>query len=638
MYCPNCDKEYDGKFCPECGTKLIEKPVAPSAKDSGANINLGDANAISGGVHVTDSHNMLNVDNSVHNIQNVNTTVNNITQVAAQKTEQEILQERKLLFLNACRRACEDMTLDQDDVNKLHEYRLEIGLDEKTADEIIQHVKDIALKSIVKTELDALSKVLLKQFNANLKRNRVSALEKQLEYVEAMARKYANEEVQYKFYLALATLRSDQCVKRYEDLQGENYWQTFWSYFAYLKEGKPQEAESLLIDMDKYAGYPTDNTIALGGAGALVKGYDDEAQAYLGEMTGDYTPMLQRFVESIYLVSGSKTEEDLGGEADDCYYYLAHLYGREPQSQSVQIEHQEKTDTQTKAVEAPVVSYYVAMNGQPYGPYDMMQLSQLKEQSTLTPDTYVWHEGMQNWEFAKDREDLKPLFVPQATPQTPVDKQPKATNAAKQVFNKPKEEPEGNFIAGIEIPSEWLDHIVLEGSYEFKKFAQKEWGLSTKEADALYWKCKAYYDEHGKWPDGHVTVQKNIDVSAVPSQWQDHIILEGSYEFKKFAQKEWGLSTKEADTLYWKCKAYYDENGKWPDGHVTAQKDIDVSAVPSQWQDHIILEGSYEFKKFAQKAWGLSTKETDALYWKCKEYYDEHGKWPDGHVTDFKIK
>ena len=27
MYCPNCNKEYDSKFCPECGTKLVERVV-----------------------------------------------------------------------------------------------------------------------------------------------------------------------------------------------------------------------------------------------------------------------------------------------------------------------------------------------------------------------------------------------------------------------------------------------------------------------------------------------------------------------------------------------------------------------------------------------------------------------------------
>jgi hypothetical protein len=387
-----------------------------------------------------------------------------------------------------------------------------------------------------------------------------------------MARKYANEEVQYKFYLALATLRSDQCVKRYEDLQGENYWQTFWSYFAYLKEGKSKEAESLLIDMDKYAGYPTDNTIAMGGAGALVKGNDDEAQAYLGEMTGDYTPMLQRFVESIYLVSGLKTEEDLGGEADDCYYYLAHLYGREPRLQSVQIEQQKKSVVQTKTVETSVVSYYVAMNGQPYGPCDMTQLSQLKEQLTLTPDTYVWHEGMQNWEFAKNREDLKSLFAPQATPQAPVDKQPKSTNAAKQVFNKPKEEPEGNFFGGIEIPADLLDMLIADGGGSFLTAVEHHFQLGYNEADALLDLCRDYYKKNGHWPDGHVTKVKSISVEEVPNKMLDMLIADGGGSFLTAVERHFQIGYNEADALLDLCRDYYKKNGHWPDGHVTQLK------------------------------------------------------------------
>ena len=71
MYCPNCKKSFDGKFCPECGTELIEEPMA------GASLSLGDANAISGDLNVSTTNNVQNVDNSVTNIDN---TVKNIDQ------------------------------------------------------------------------------------------------------------------------------------------------------------------------------------------------------------------------------------------------------------------------------------------------------------------------------------------------------------------------------------------------------------------------------------------------------------------------------------------------------------------------------------------------------------------------------
>lgn len=71
MYCPNCKQNFEGKFCPECGTALIEEPKA------GASLNLGDANAISGDINVSTTNNTQNVDNSVTNIDN---TVHNIDQ------------------------------------------------------------------------------------------------------------------------------------------------------------------------------------------------------------------------------------------------------------------------------------------------------------------------------------------------------------------------------------------------------------------------------------------------------------------------------------------------------------------------------------------------------------------------------
>ena len=67
----------------------------------------------------------------------------------------------------------------------------------------------------------------------------------------------------------------------------------------------------------------------------------------------------------------------------------------------------------------PQVSYMVGVNGQQAGPFDWNQLQQLVQQGQLTQQTYVWKQGMPNWVFAGQVQELQPLFANAAPPQMP---------------------------------------------------------------------------------------------------------------------------------------------------------------------------------------------------------------------------
>lgn len=66
----------------------------------------------------------------------------------------------------------------------------------------------------------------------------------------------------------------------------------------------------------------------------------------------------------------------------------------------------------------PQVLYYIGINGQQYGPCDWNKLQQLVQQGQLTQQSYVWKNGMAQWEFAGNVAELAPLFQGTA-PQMP---------------------------------------------------------------------------------------------------------------------------------------------------------------------------------------------------------------------------
>ena len=60
----------------------------------------------------------------------------------------------------------------------------------------------------------------------------------------------------------------------------------------------------------------------------------------------------------------------------------------------------------------PNIMYYVSVNGAQSGPFTMQQLQQMVQMGQLTPQTYVWKQGMPAWDMAANQPDLAALFAP----------------------------------------------------------------------------------------------------------------------------------------------------------------------------------------------------------------------------------
>ena len=71
----------------------------------------------------------------------------------------------------------------------------------------------------------------------------------------------------------------------------------------------------------------------------------------------------------------------------------------------------------------PNIMFHVSVNGAQAGPYNMQQMQQMAQSGQLTRQTYVWKQGMANWDFAGNVPELAGLFAPPppsgATPPPP---------------------------------------------------------------------------------------------------------------------------------------------------------------------------------------------------------------------------
>ncbi|MCF6243099.1 MAG: SPFH domain-containing protein, partial [Bacteroidales bacterium] len=93
------------------------------------------------------------------------------------------------------------------------------------------------------------------------------------------------------------------------------------------------------------------------------------------------------------------------------------------QMMNQQQQNNQNTQNQNKNVPPPppATQYFVSVNGQQAGPFDMNTLQQMITQGQLTKETFVWKQGMQGWLAAGQVPEVASLFgaVPPPPPPPP---------------------------------------------------------------------------------------------------------------------------------------------------------------------------------------------------------------------------
>lgn len=231
--CPNCKNEFDDNqlFCSQCGSKLVDKSATPNPV-----LYLGDANAISGGVHVDQSKNITSNDVHYHTIQE------------RSKTVQEVEQEKRNQYREAVSKWMRNGAVTIEARVRLDDLRVSLGVDPEVAKQIELAVKN---EQTVKTSGDTLTvlgKIALK--------NAVTAVEGNSPQAATLVKSLAsacknttNEQLHYYYHLLMAAFEPQQCIDAYEHRMADAYWQSFWASLAYRKQGKEVEAEAILNEM-----------------------------------------------------------------------------------------------------------------------------------------------------------------------------------------------------------------------------------------------------------------------------------------------------------------------------------------------------------------------------------------------------
>lgn len=326
--CPKCNKEWPDEFmaCPMDQTPLVSKPQQPA----GFSLNLGDANAISGGVSMSDNHSVSHntVNTTTSNVDSHNVITNNITQVEREKTPEELKHEKELAFREECLKVYSKGIMTSEEKRKLEDLQYRLGLDENSAKKILS---EVAKRSERKSSsLSPVHQITYNNIKTAINANRLDLVNRLMAQMKAMVQRYSTEEIQFTYYMLQAVLHPKECTEEYESHYEDKYWQTFWSSIAYRRLGNIEKSELLVADVgDKWTDtIPQENVFVLASVNALIDKDFDTAKSLFDNISGEHSPYLSNLTTCLYslLYGDTLSSEDLKQMKKDGIFYACNLF------------------------------------------------------------------------------------------------------------------------------------------------------------------------------------------------------------------------------------------------------------------------------------------------------------------------